>query len=112
MGSRQNDRMNYFTPTKKPVGFTTTREGKRRRVFDTPQTPLDRLLASGILTSRQHQHLLDRRAALNPAALARDIDRLQQKLTSLAKTPTLQLEARQHKPLPNIDTGVKKRQAS
>jgi hypothetical protein len=107
-----NDRMNYFTPTKKPIGFTTTSQGRRRRVFDTPRTPLDRLLDSGILSSTRQEQLLHRRAQLNPAHLGREIDRLQQKLTSLARTPTLRLEAQHHKPLPDIHTGMKKRHAS
>jgi len=107
-----NDRMNFFTPTKKPIGFTTTSQGKRRQVFDTPRTPLDRLLASGILSSTRQQQLLHRPAQINPAHLGREIDRLQQKLTGLARTPTLQLEAHHHKPLPDIHTAVKKRHAS
>jgi hypothetical protein len=41
-----NDRLNYLTPTKKPVGYGTDRNGRRTRLYDAPTTPLDRLLAA------------------------------------------------------------------
>ncbi len=41
-----NDRLNYLTPTMKPIGYGQHRDGRRRRLYDKPQTPLDRLLAS------------------------------------------------------------------
>ena len=84
-------RMNYLTPTKKPIGWVTDQAGKRRRVFDTPRTPLDRLLASDTLTNNQRDTLLATREKLNPAHLTREIDRIQQKLTAIAKTATLDL---------------------
>lgn len=105
-------RMNYLTPTKKPTGWTTDHTGKRRRIFDTPRTPLDRLLASDTLTGSQRDTLLATREKLNPAHLAREIDRIQQKLTALAKTPTLELEAATLKPLPDTHQGVKLAKAS
>ena len=107
-----NDRTNYVTATKKPIGFTTTHQGRRRRMFDTPRTPRERLLDSGILSSTRQEQMFDRRAQLNPAHLGREIERLQQKLTSLAKSPTLRLEARPHKLLPDIHTAVNNRHAS
>lgn len=39
-------RLNFFTPTKKPVGYTTTASGRRQRVYDKPATPWQRLQAS------------------------------------------------------------------
>jgi hypothetical protein len=48
-----NDRFNYLTPTKKPVGFGSDRNGQRTRLYDTPATPLDRLLAAKILSVPQ-----------------------------------------------------------
>ena len=44
-----NDRLNYLTPTKKPTGYSTDRVGRRKRVYDTPATPYQRLLAAGVL---------------------------------------------------------------
>jgi len=45
-----NDRLNYLTPTKKPIGYGTDRAGRRTRIYDDPATPLDRLLAAGVLS--------------------------------------------------------------
>ena len=45
-----NDRLNYLTPTMKPIGYGSSADGRRRRLYDTPQTPLDRLLAAGVLS--------------------------------------------------------------
>ena len=68
-----NDRLNYLTPTKKPVGFGTDRNGRRTRLYDKPQTPLDRLLAANVLSNTQEAELITYRDSLNPAALARQI---------------------------------------
>lgn len=68
-----NDRFNYFTPTKKPAGWATTSSGRRKRVYDTPRTPVERLLDAGVLSTGQAEQLIARRAAINPAELARDI---------------------------------------
>ena len=46
-----NDRLNYLTPTIKPIGYGSGRDGQRRRLYDEPQTPLDRLLAAGVLSA-------------------------------------------------------------
>ena len=50
-----NDRLNYLTPTKKPVGFGTDRNGRRTRLYDKPKTPtpLDRVLAAHVLAPDQ-----------------------------------------------------------
>ncbi len=60
-----NDRFNYLTPTKKPVGFGTDTAGRRKRLYDTPATPLDRLLAANVQTRPRHRRTPD------PAACAR-----------------------------------------
>ena len=104
-----NDRLNYFTPTKKPVGWATTATGRRKRVYDTPRTPLDRLLSAGVLSTEQAQALLARRDAINPAELARDIHRIQDQLTALARRATEDLAAAVTRPLPDTGRGVKLR---
>ena len=104
-----NDRFNYFTPTKKPTGWATTATGRRKRVYDGPRTPLQRLLDAGVLSTGQAEQLIARRAAINPAELARDIQRLQDQLTGLAKHPTLDLVAATTKPLPDTSRGIKLR---
>jgi hypothetical protein len=86
-----NDRLNYLTPTKKPVGFGTDRNGRRTRLYDKPKTPLDRLLAARVLTSAQQVELVAYRDSLNPAAIGRQIADPQAVLLTLAKDKTEQL---------------------
>jgi hypothetical protein len=86
-----NDRMNYLTPTKKPAGWGQSRNGRRKRLYDAPATPLDRLLAARVLSPAQEAELVAYRDSLNPAALARRIADLQTRLLVLAKDKTEQL---------------------
>jgi len=102
-----NDRFNYFTPTKKPAGWATTSSGRRKRVYDTPKTPLERLLEARVLSTQQTEELIAHRATINPAKLAREIQRLQDHLTGLAKRPTLNLEAAATKRLPDTTRCIK-----
>lgn len=84
-------KMNYFTATKKPIGWTSDAAGRRKRVYDKPRTPFERLLDANVLSSEQIQELLSLRASLNPAMLSRDILRLQSVLTNLARSKTEQM---------------------
>ena len=36
-------RLNFFTPTRKPIAYATTADGRRKRVYDTPATPWQRV---------------------------------------------------------------------
>ena len=103
------DRLNYFTPTKKPVGYSTDAAGRRRRVYDRPRTPADRLLAAGMLSPAQQRELIAYRDKINPADLARRITTIQDRLTGLARDPTLALQATMDKPPPDTDRGVRLR---
>lgn len=86
-----NDRLNYLTPTKKPTGYGSDRNGRRTRIYDKPQTPLDRLLAAEVLAPAQAAELLAYRDELNPAQIGREIADLQAGLLKLAKDKTEQL---------------------
>jgi len=86
-----NDRFNYLTPTKKPVGFGSDRNGRRIRLYDSPKTPLDRLLAANVLAPTQRAEMVAYRDGLNPAAIGRRIADLQAVLLKLAKNKTEQL---------------------
>ncbi len=86
-----NDRLNYLTPTIKPIGYASSADGRRRRLYDTPQTPLDRLLAAGMLSAAQRAELIAYRDSLNPAQIGREIADLQNRLLLLAKEKTEQL---------------------
>ncbi len=86
-------KMNFFTATKKPIGWTSDAVGRRKRLYDNPKTPLERLLDADVLSIAQIQELKDQRDSLNPASLSREIVRLQCVLTSLAKAKTDSLMA-------------------
>lgn len=103
-----NDRLNYLTPTKKPIGYGTDRSGRRTRLYDTPATPLERLLAAKTLSRAQQTELLAHRQNLNPAAIARHIADLQGVLLKLAKDKTEQLYlASFPSALPDIRKGIR-----
>lgn len=103
-----NDRLNYLTPTKKPVGYASSPDGRRRRLYDAPQTPLDRLLAAGTLSPTQQAELTAYRDNLNPAKLAREIASLQSRLLILAKEKTEHLYlASIPTALPDIRKGIR-----
>ena len=103
-----NDRFNYLTPTKKPVGFGTDRNGHRTRLYDQPKTPLDRLLAAQVLAPAQQAELVAYRDTLNPAAIGRQIADLQAVLLRLAKDKTEQLYlASIPSALPDVRKGIR-----
>lgn len=102
-----NDRHNYLTPTKKPIGWDTDTKGRRRRVYDELATPFDRLVRSGVLTAEKTVELTAYRDSLNPAHIAREIDRIQQRLTWLAADKTRKLEAAELAKRPDPVAGVK-----
>jgi hypothetical protein len=103
-----NDRLNYLTPTIKPIGYASTGDGRRRRLYDTPQTPLDRLLAAGTLSPAQQAELTAYRDSLNPAKIGREITDLQNRLLVLAKEKTEQLHlATIPTALPDIRKGIR-----
>lgn len=92
-------KMNFFTPTKKPVGWEADGQGRRRRVYDAPRTPYERLLESGILSLQQTRELEKTYAKLNPVELSRDIVRYQGMLMTKAgwKTEVLTAEVEESK---------------
>jgi len=103
-----NDRLNYLTPTIKPIGYACSRDGRRRRLYDQPMTPLDRLLAAGVLSPAHESELLTYRDSLNPAAIGRQIADLQNRLLQLAKEKTEQLYlASIPTALPDICKGIR-----
>lgn len=103
-----NDRLNYLTPTIKPIGYSASRDGQRRRLYDEPMTPLDRLLAAGVLSPAQESELLAYRDSLNPAAIARQIADLQTALLRLAKDKTEQLYLTSiPAALPDVRSGIR-----
>lgn len=103
-----NDRLNYLTPTKKPTGYGSDRNGRRTRIYDKPATPLDRLLAAEVLAPAQVAELLAYRDSLNPAAIGREIADLQAVLLKLAKDKTEQLYLSTFpSALPDVHKGIR-----
>jgi hypothetical protein len=103
-----NDRLNYLTPTRKPTGWGQDRNGRRTRLYDQPVTPLDRLLAAGVLSPAQQAELLAHRDSLNPAAIASQIADQQARLLALAKDKTEQLYlASFPTALPDVRKGIR-----
>lgn len=89
-------RLNFFTPTKKAVGYTTTAEGRKKRIYDKPATPWQRLRKSELLDTQQLSDVADRIEGINPADLTRRINAIQIQLLDLAKTKTEALAAARH----------------
>ena len=84
--------MNFFTPTKKPIGWSTDTVGRRKRLYDKPSSPYQRLLAAGVLNPTQQAELAARKANLRPADMAHRINLIQQELTRLAAGKTRRLQ--------------------
>ena len=104
-----NDRLNYLTPTIKPTGYATDRNGRRKRLYDKPRTPFDRLLDADVLSPAQIAGITAYRDSLNPAQIARDIQSLQDRLTGLARRATLDLEAALTTPLPDTTRSIRRK---
>ncbi|WP_209325920.1 integrase catalytic domain-containing protein [Brevibacterium renqingii] len=103
-----NDRVNYLMPTIKPTGYSSTRNGRRKRVYDAPRTPFDRLLDAGVLSPKQVQEMTAYRDSLNPAKIAAEIARVQDRLLVLSREKTEQLYlASFPSALPEVRKGVR-----
>ena len=95
-GSRPGTRVNFLTPTRKPIGWGAGRAGRRKRLYDRPRTPPGRLLDTDAPADAQKDELIDYRNRLNPAVITRRIIELQDVLVRLAKDKT-----DQHPPRPD-----------
>lgn len=107
-----NDRFNFFKATKKPVAWSTDQVGRRKRDYDDPRIPYNRLLAARVLSPAQEAELRAYRESLNPAEMARRIHTIQDRLTGLAGDATLALQAAIELSLPDTSQGIKLRRAS
>ena len=86
-----NDRLNYLTPTRKPIGYSSTGDGRRRRLYDTPPPRWTGCWPPRSSPTAQQADLIAYRDSLNPAAIGRQIADLQNRLLILAKDKTEQL---------------------
>lgn len=99
-------RLNFFTPTKKPIAYSTTADGRRRRVYDAPKTPWQRLQESGVLDAQHLSDVAARIDGVNPADLTRKINKIQMKLLDLAKEKTEALAAARHVDLEALQPSI------
>lgn len=105
-------RLNFFTPTKKPVGYATTAGGRRKRLYDTPATPWQRVLGSGLLTEQQRAAVAARVAGVNPADLTRRINQIQLRLIELAKNKTEALAASRGLDMASLEPSIRRLQTT
>ena len=95
---------NLSAPSKKPVGRSSTRDGRPRRVYDRPMTPWERLKrfdredqdngGSGFILPDRRELIEETIAATNPAELVRRIHDIQDRLEAMAAPRTRRLEKR------------------
>lgn len=103
-------RLNFFTPTKKPTGYATTADGRRRRLYDNPKTPWQRVQESRLLNTEQTATIEARIAGVNPADLTRQINHIQNQLIESAKAKTETLAARRHLDLATLGPSIRRLQ--
>lgn len=99
-------RLNFFTPTKKAVGYTTKADGRKKRIYDKPATPWQRLQTSGVLDAQQLSAVAARIEGINPADLTRQINAIQMQLLDLAKAKTEALAAARHLDLEALQPSI------
>ncbi len=81
-------RKNHLLPCVKATGWTPTSSGRKKRVYDKPRTPYQRLLDTSTLDDTTRAHLEQEHATLNPARMTRRINTIQHQLIELAKART------------------------
>ena len=97
-------KMNLFTPSKKPIGRSSTRDGRPRRVYDRPATPWERLKrlderdradgGAGFILPGRRERIETILSGTNPAELVRRVHAIQDQLEDMALPRTRRLEKR------------------
>lgn len=81
-------RKNHLLPCVKAISWTHTNSGRKKRVYDKPRAPYQRLIDTSVLPQATAERLAAEHAKLNPAAITRRITRIQQQLIDLAAART------------------------
>lgn len=105
-------RLNFFTPTKKPIGYATADDGRRKRLYDAPKTPWLRVLASGLLTDEQAEAVKTRIAGINPADLTRRVNQIQLRLIELSQAKTEALATARGLDMASLEPSIRRLQAT
>ena len=82
------DRKNHLLPCVKAVAWTQTKSGRKKRVYDKPATPYQRLTRSGGPAGPAAKRLAEAHHKLNPAAITRRINTIQTKLIDSSRDRT------------------------
>jgi hypothetical protein len=80
--------LNLFTATTKAIDWRSNKHGKKRRVYDKPRTPYQRVIDSGAMDAAKAAEFAALFEATNPAELTRKITTIQNHLINLAKDKT------------------------
>lgn len=99
-------RLNFFTPTRKPIAYGLTKTGRKKRLYDDPATPWQRVQDTGILTSEHTATITARIQGVNPADLTRRITAIQARLINLARAKTEALAASRHLDLADLQPSI------
>ncbi len=80
-----NLRKNHLLPMVKANGYATARSGRRKRTYDRPRTVYQRLLDHEAMDPEHARALAEIHRDLNPAAITRRINAIQNQLINRAK---------------------------
>lgn len=105
-------RLNFFTPTKKPTGYATTADGRRKRLYDNPKTPWQRVLESGLLNAEHARAVQGRITGVNPADLTRRINQIQLRLTELSQGKTEVMTTSRHLNMASLEPSIRRLQTT
>src|SRR5690606_41115173 len=97
------------TPTKKPIGYATTADGRRKRLYDKPLTPWLRVLDSKLLTNEQAALVEARITGINPADLTRQINKIQLRLIELSQDKTEALATARGLDMASLGPSIRRR---
>lgn len=105
-------RLNFFTPTKKPIGYATTGTGRRKRLYDAPKTPWQRVLESRSLTDEKATTIEARITGVNPADLTRRINQIQLRLIELSRGKTEALATTRGLDMASLEPSIRRLQTT
>ncbi|UJH70896.1 transposase [Ornithinimicrobium sp. INDO-MA30-4] len=105
-------RLNFFTPTKKPVGYDTGTDGRRTRLYDKPRTPWRAYRNPALLAARQTRTVQARIAGINPADLTRRINQIQLRLIEVSRGKTKAMAANRHLDMTPLEPSIRRLQTT
>ena len=86
-------RKNFLLPCVKAINWAATTSGRKKRIYDQPKTPYQRVLDAGVLDDKDAARLARVHHGLNPAKITRRINHLQTMLIDTAAARTRLISA-------------------